>query len=128
MTERIIVTGGRRMSLYDRMQELMIGNRIDGGFHVSHWEGARYVVLDELTDAEDKLFKPLFYPIQPRGKKWLEPFKVTSVGKMVMGKLIWKGKNNWNMKRIKNEWRENEWREKKIALGDRVIDLDRLKR
>lgn len=134
MTERIFITGGRgyfkdreRMR---RLREMMWPSSI----HVSHWEGARaWKKLDELTDAEDKLFKPFLPPIQLRAKMWLEPFKVTSVGKEVMGKLVWKGKNNWNMKRIKNEWQMQKLKQsnhsnKIITIGDDTIDLDRLKR
>lgn len=133
MTERIFIASGRgcfkdheRMR---RLRELVWPS----SFHVSHWEGARLVTIDELTDAEDKLFKPFFSPIQPRAKMWLEPFKVTSVGKEVMGKLVWKGKNDWNIKRIKNEWKMQRLKlsndsNKIITIGDDTIDLDRLKK
>lgn len=136
MTERIFIAVGGRGCFKDhermrRLREMMWPSSI----HVSHWEGARaWKKLDELTDAEDKLFKPFLPPIQLRAKMWLEPFKVTSVGKIVMGKLSWRGKNDWNIKRIKKEWKTKELsrslhEDKWMPLGDEdFVNLGKIKR
>lgn len=135
MTERITIIGGRGcFKTHEAIRRLNEMAWLGTSYHLSHWEGARLVMLDELTDAEDKLFKPFFSPIQPRAKMWLEPFKVTSVGKEVMGKLVWKGKNDWNIKRIKKEWQTKELRQslhedKWVPLGDEdFVNLGKIKR
>lgn len=139
MTEQIIVTGGRKRrdhyELMNQLDSILIGSRIDfpnsdyvglGSFHVSHWEGARYVVLDELTDAEDNLLIPYLSLIKPkpRGKKWLEPFKVTSIKENTHYVTAWRKARRMNMQKLEQSNHSN----KIITIGDDTFDLDRLKR
>lgn len=91
---------------------IAVGSRMffdNSSFHTSHlyhWE--RNLFIDELKDAEAHNLKRWFEPPAPRAGAYLAAMKVTDVGKKVMGKLVWKGKNKWNMKRIMNEWKTKD--------------------
>jgi hypothetical protein len=96
-----------------QVKSIEVGSRIsfnpfdiDWGFssmHVSGYQGVnaswRGYAPDELKDAEQNNFKKWFELPPARGTVALETMKVTEIGKP------WKGKNKWNMKRIKEEWK-----------------------